>query len=108
MAILMQGSWNIHVHQKNAAREQRFIITGAATGNGTHPGVVGSPMVLVTGTDWNVTIQSKSGSTWLNSTEKIQFPTSGASGFIIRSDDATATPDKDFDDLLSSLDCGGV
>ena len=100
MAILMQGSWNIHVHQKNAAREQRFIITGAATGNGTHPGVVGSPMVLVTGTDWNVTIQSKSGSTWLNSTEKIQFPTSGASGFIIRSDDATATPDKDFDDLV--------
>ncbi len=100
MAILMQGSWNIQVTQKNAARDQRLIITGAATGNGTHPGVVGSPIVSVTGADWNITIQSKAGSTWLNSTEKIQFPSSASSGFNIHSDDATATPDKDFDDLI--------
>ena len=100
MAILMQGSWNIQVTQKNAAHDQRFIISGAATNNGTFPGVVGSPIVTVTGFDWNITVQSKSGSTWLNSTEKIQFPSSAFSGFNIQSDDASATPDLDFNDLI--------
>lgn len=100
MAILMQGTWNIQVLQKEAARDQRFIISGAASGNGTHPGVVGSPIVTVSGFDWNLTVQSKSGTTWLNSTEKIQFPTSAFSGFKILSDDATATPDLDFNDLV--------
>ena len=100
MAILMQGSRNIHVTQKNAAHDQRFIISRAATNNGTFPGVVGSPIVTVTGLDWNITVQSKSGSTWLNSTEKIQFPGSAISGFNILSDDASATPDLDFNDLV--------
>lgn len=101
MAILMQGTWNIQVIQKAAAREQRFFISGASSGNnGPHPGVVGSPIITVSGFDWNITVQSKSGSTWLNSTEKIQFPTSASSGFNILSDDAGATPDLDFNDLV--------
>ncbi len=99
MAILMQGTWNIQVIQKSAAREQRFFITGGSN-NGPFPGVVGSPVVTVSGFDWNITIQSKSGGTWLNSTEKIQFPTSAVSGFNILSDDAGAAPDLDFNDLV--------
>ena len=104
MAILMQGSWRFHVTQKNAAREQRIIVTGASSGNGTYAGVVSPTLITVNGTDWNITIQSKAGSTWLNSTEKIQFPSSPSSGFFIHSDDATATPDKDFDDLVLHCD----
>jgi hypothetical protein len=101
MAILMQGTWNIQVIQKAAAREQRFVISGASSpNNGPHPGVVGSPVLTVSGFDWNITVQSKSGTTWLNSTEKIQFPTSAISGFNILSDDAGATPDLDFNDLV--------
>ena len=101
MAILMQRSWNIQVTQKSAARDQRFVVSGAATGNGAHPGVVGSPVVSVTSSgDWSIVIQSKIGSTWVNSTEKIQFPSSASSGFNIASDDYNVTPDGDFNDLV--------
>jgi hypothetical protein len=99
MAILMQGAWTIQVIQKEAAREQRFVISGGSN-NGPFPGVVGSPPVTVSGFDWNLTVQSKIGSTWVNSTEKIQFPASAVSGFNILSDDAGVTPDLDFNDLV--------
>ena len=100
MAILMQHTWDIRVTQKSAAREQRFVVAGAATNNGPHPGVVGSPVVTVRGSSWSIVIQSKIGNTWVNSTEQIQFPTSAASGFSILSDDYGANPDLDFNDLV--------
>ncbi len=96
----MQHTWDIRVTQKSAAREQRFVVAGAATNNGPHPGVVGSPVVTVRGSSWSIVIQSKIGTTWVNSTEQIQFPTSAASGFSILSDDYGANPDLDFNDLV--------
>ena len=99
MAILMQHSWNIRVTFKSAAHDQRFVVSGAASQNGAHPGVVGTT-IPVTGNHWSIVIQSKVGNNWVNSTEKLQFLPSPCNGFNILSDDYSATPDLDFNDLV--------
>lgn len=105
MAILMQGSWNIQVTQKFAARDQRFIVSGAASGNGIHPGVVGSPVVHVTGSSWSLQVQNKNGTVWQNSTEKILLSPAPCAMFSLASDDGGGN-DQDFNDLV--LQCSTV
>ncbi len=102
MAILMQGSWNIQVTQKFAARDQRFIVSGAGSGNGIHQGVVGSPTVLVTGSSWSLQVQNKNGTVWQNSTEKILLSPAPCTGFSLASDDGggAGAGDLDFNDLV--------
>jgi len=97
----MHGNWSIQVTQKFATRDQRFIVSGAATGNGVHPGVVGSPAVSITGTSWSLVIQNKNGAVWQNSLEKIQFNPLPCNGFSLASDDGGgAVNDLDFNDLV--------
>jgi 16S rRNA (cytidine1402-2'-O)-methyltransferase len=45
MAINMQGSWTVRVKSKSAAFAQRFVISGASSGNGTYAGNTGTPAV---------------------------------------------------------------
>ena len=63
MAIPMQGSWTVSVKSKNAAFPQRFIVAGAASGNGTYVGDVSTAPVLVTGANWRIQIQNNPGRT---------------------------------------------
>ncbi len=103
MAITMQGPWTVSVKSKNAAYSQRFIISGAASGNGTYSGVVSTPPVSVIplpGTGWSIRIQNNPGSGWVDSDDQIKFPTivSGQYRFDIESNDAGG--DKDFNDLI--------
>lgn len=100
MPINMQGSWTVKVKSKNASFPQRFIISGAASGNGTYAGAVATPAVLVTGAAWAITIQNNPGSGFINSAEQIKFPTlsAGQYRFDIESNDAGG--DQDFDDLI--------
>ena len=58
MLISMQGNWTVRVKSKEAAFDQRFIVGGATTGNGTHAGTVGTT-VAVTGTQWTIAIRSQ-------------------------------------------------
>jgi hypothetical protein len=102
MAITMQGAWTIRVATKNAAFAQRFIITGADSGNGTYDGTVGHT-VFVTGAQWSVNIQNQpTGQPWQDSAQRIGSPTvaGGLLRFDIRSNDAGA--DQDYDDLVLS------
>lgn len=101
MAILMHGSWNVQVTQKFASRDQRFIVSGASSGNGVHAGVVGTN-VLVTGSSWSIQVQNKNGTVWQNSTEKIVISPAPCTGFTLASDDGggTGTGDSDFNDLV--------
>jgi hypothetical protein len=102
MAITMQGAWTIRVSTKNAALPQRFTISGAATGNGTYTGTVGTS-VFVTGTQWSLNIQHQpSGQPWRDSAQRIGFPgvAGGLLRFDIRSNDSGA--DADYDDLVLS------
>ena len=103
MAITMQGSWTVSVKSKNASFNQRFVISGAASGNGVHTGTVGTS-VFVTGAQWSVNVQSQSanGQPWKDSRQRIGTP--GVSGGLvrvdIRSDDVGGGNDVDFDDLV--------
>lgn len=73
MPIQLQGNWTITVQQKSpAALPQRFIISGAQTGNGTYEGFVGITPVYVSGQNWTLNIQANDSydmsGQWLNST----------------------------------------
>jgi len=101
MAITMQGAWTVAVKSKSAAFAQRFIISNAASGNGTYAGDVATPPVFVTGDHWSISIQNqpKPGQ-WVDSADQITFPTvaGGKVQFDIQSNDAGA--DQDFNDLI--------
>ena len=99
MIISMQGNWTVRVKAKSAAFPQRFIISGATTGNGTHAGTVGTT-VAVTGAQWTIAIQNDPGTGFQLSDTKITFPqhVGGNYQFDIESNDAGA--DQDFNDLV--------
>jgi hypothetical protein len=104
MAITMQNSWVVSFKSKSAARDQRFIIAGASSGNGTYNGVPGET-AFVNGTSWTVSVQHHESGGWRNSREKITTPYIASSfyHFDIRSEDSV---DDDFNDLV--LTCSAV
>ena len=99
MIISMQGNWTIGVKAKNAAFDQRFIVSGAASGNGTHAGTPGTT-VAVTGWQWSIAIQNNPGKGFQLSDTVLKFPhkVGGNYEFEIWSNDAGG--DQDFDDLI--------
>lgn len=100
MSITMQGPWTVSVKSKNAAFAQRFVISGADTGNGTYAGEITTPAVFVTGDSWAITIQNNPGTGFQASDDQIKFPfiAGGQYQFDIESNDAGG--DQDFNDLI--------
>ncbi len=99
MIISMQGNWEVAVKSKNASYQHRFIIQGAASGNGSHNGTTGTS-INVTGDQWTIAIQNKPHSGWQLSDTQIKFPKQigGNYEFEIWSNDAGS--DEDFNDLI--------
>ncbi len=100
MAITMQGPWRVSVKSKEAAFPQRFIISGAASGNGTYAGDVATPPVDVTGPAWAITIQNNPGTGFINSADQIKFPTLSGPNYKFDIESNDAGPDEDFNDLI--------
>src|SRR5215203_2641879 len=100
MIITMQGNWTVRVKSRSAAFPQRFIISGAISGNGTYNGVTTTPAVSVIGTQWTIAIQHNPGTGFQLSDSKLIFPQSvgGNYEFDIQSNDSGA--DEDFNDLV--------
>ena len=101
MAITMQGSWTVSVKSVEGFEPaQRFIISGAATGNGTYTGALATPPVHVTGASWIITVQIQEGGTWVTEHDRITFPT--MSGGHYRFDIEANEPDDDpvWDDII--------
>lgn len=98
----MQGAWTVAVKAKNATYPQRFVVTGAAAGNGIHAGDVGAVPVVVYGAGWAITIEHHAPSGWKPSRMQLKFPTATATEYRvdIQSDDAGSAGDGDFDDLV--------
>jgi hypothetical protein len=99
MIISMQGNWTIRVKSKDAAFDQRFIISGATTGNGVHAGIPGTT-VAVTGSQWSIAVQNNPGTGFQLSETMLKFPHKVGLNyeFEIWSNDAGA--DQDFNDLV--------
>ena len=99
MIISMQGNWTVSVKSKSAAFAQRFVISGAAAGNGAHSGTPGTS-VSVVGTQWSIAVQNNPGAGFQLSNTMLKFPhkVGGNYEFEIWSDDAAG--DHDFNDLI--------
>ena len=100
MAITMQGNWTLRVKGRNAAFAQRFVVSGATTGNGTYDGIVGNA-VFVTGRQWTINVQHRpTGEIWHDSAQRIGLPSvmGGLLQFEIASNDGGL--DDDYDDLV--------
>lgn len=108
MALNIQGNWKIQVITKNPqSLPQRFIVTGAVSGNGVYIGTTLSPIVQVIGTNWQMKIQANESyeedGLWLDST-MVALPTQIVNGEyvqIINSEDLIQ--DNSFDDLVLRL-----
>lgn len=100
MSISMQGAWSVSVKAKSADLPHRFIISGATSGNGTYTATPSTAAVNVTGSHWTISIQHNPGTGFINSSERLKFPTvsSGMVRFDIESNDSVN--DQDFDDLI--------
>lgn len=99
MIISMQGNWKVTVKSKNAAYQQRFVVQGATSGSGVHPGTPGTS-VNVSGSQWSIAIQNDPGTGWQTSDTKLKFPHKAGANyeFDIWSNDAGG--DSDFNDLI--------
>jgi len=100
VAITMQGSWTLRVKTRNAAYAPRFIVSGAATGNGTYDGIVGNA-VFVTGAQWSLQVQHRpTGQLWRDLMQRICLP--AVEGGVLRFDVACndGGPDREYDDLV--------
>ena len=100
MYITMQGNWNISVKTKSAAHAQRFVISGATTGNGTYAGVMGAATVAVTGSLWTINIQNNPGNGFQNSDARIKFPAVAGSNIVFDIESNDTGNDEDFNDLV--------
>jgi hypothetical protein len=95
----MQGSWTVAVKfLEPGATPQRFIISGAITGNGTYDS--STPPILVTGSAWSIDVQHDPGGGFIDSFAQITFPTNNGTNysFDIQANDDEIDPV--FDDLI--------
>jgi hypothetical protein len=104
MAVTIQDDWKVKVTSKNAAFDQRFIVSGSIASDGVYPGTVGA-RIEADGANWSIQIQNRSSATnpWVNSDMRIGPETpSGISVIrVVESNDQGA--DQDFDDLVLEL-----
>jgi hypothetical protein len=100
------GRWRISVIGKNASWEQRVVITGASSGSGILPGVVGS-MHEVDGESWSLTIEHNDGSGWTQN-EGVLPDAMQENGTqmsqVVRSKDHYTSGDQDPNDLVIRVD----
>src|SRR5215472_905416 len=100
MAITMQGSWTVTVAAKSAAFAQRFVVSRPGQPDLVVAGVVGNA-VFVSAPQWSINVQSQAGSgqPWIDSAQRITFPsvTGSLLHFNINTDDSGG--DKDYNDL---------
>ena len=100
MALPMQGSWTVAFKSKNAAFAQRFVIAGAASGDGIYAGVAATPPVVVTGSSWSINIQHNPGGGWINSEMQFKFPTVSGGRYRVDIESDDSGGDLDFNDFV--------
>ncbi len=101
MTINMQGSWTVSVKSAEAFEPpQRFIISGAATGNGTHAASTATAPIHVTGDHWTITIQMNPGSGFVDTPDQITFPTMSGGNYRFDIQANFPADDPVYDDVI--------
>ena len=99
MIISMQGNWTVKVKSKNASYKQRFLVSGATSGNGVHAGTVGNS-ISVTGKQWSIAVQNNPGSGFQLSDSQITAPKRIGNKYVFDIQTNDAGGDADFNDLI--------
>lgn len=102
MLISMQGNWTISVKSKSASFPQKFIVLGAATGNGSYTGETTTAPIYVTGNQWSIAILNDPGTGFQSSATRIKFPQKIGSNYVFDIESNDAGNDEDFNDLILS------
>ena len=91
MAITMQGAWTVTVKSKNAAFDQRFVVSRPGNPDIIVNGIAGNS-VFVTAPQWSVNVQSRSGAgqPWIDSAQRITFPSVSGGLLRFRSEEHTS------------------
>ena len=89
------GNWKITVTQKQAAFDQRFVITGSKNSDGYHDGIIGNILNVNGLNGWEITIQHNDGSGWDDSLMRLQPMIENGANLtqIIESEDLPERPD---------------
>jgi hypothetical protein len=105
----MGGRWHLRVERKNARFGQRFVVSGAAAGNGTYGDTIGLT-TAVDGPSWTIEFQWNNGqdAEWHSSRcKKLTAAFDFASGLVVRigaDDNYPHLADNDYDDLVLHCD----
>jgi hypothetical protein len=108
MPITIQGNWTITVQQKSPqSLPQRFIISGATSGNGTYLGVIGATPVNIVGNNWQINIQAnesyESDGQWINSTIRALPTQTVGNQYVLILESEDLIQDNSYDDLVLRL-----
>ena len=100
--VAYRGRWSVRVIGKDAAWDQRVIISGAVSGGGVIDGIVGNTQI-VDGDNWDLTVEHNDGSGWQPNAAVLPDPMSengAALSQIVRSKDEYRPGDTDPNDLV--------
>lgn len=101
MAITMQGNWTLRIKTRSTACAQRFTVSGADIGNGTHEAAPGSTLI-VTGESWALAVEHRpEGRAWRPSRTRIGLPV--MAGGSLRVELSAQHGSEDDDDSLGAL-----
>lgn len=100
MSISMQGNWTISVKSISASFPQRFVVTGADTGNGAHDASTSMSDVNVTGSQWSLSVLNNPGDGFRLSNTRLKSPTLAGDGYSFDIESNDAGGDQDFNDLI--------
>ncbi|WP_299104043.1 hypothetical protein [uncultured Tenacibaculum sp.] len=103
MIVSMQGNWSIGVKTKQASYPQRFIVSGATTGNGAYDANTDMSPVIVKGDQWSISIEHNPGSGFQLSDTRIKFPRKIGNDYVFDVESNDSGGDNDFNDLI--LEC---
>jgi hypothetical protein len=97
----MQGAWTVAVKSKSAAFSQRFVVSRPGHPDNIVDGNPGNSL-FVNAPQWAIHVQNRAGSgqPWIDSAQRISFPT--VSGGLLHFDINTNDPggDQDYNDLV--------
>lgn len=108
MPLNIQGNWTVRVVVRNPlSLPQRFIISGATTGNGNYIGDVSTSPVLVTGQNWTINIQANEdydfNGLWLNSSMRVTPTQTVGNQYVFRIESEDLVQDNSWDDCVLEL-----
>lgn len=100
--VVYRGRWQISVIGKDSGWDQRVVITGASSGGGVIPGVIGASQI-VDGDQWSLTIEHNDGSGWRENEGVLPDPMQEIGAEmrqVVRSKDHYTPGDDDPNDLV--------